>query len=90
MKRACVLCLSASVVLVAIGCKSGGKPSSDATAGTERNTPRGSGPKVNSVPSAAGPVIEANSLSFKASPAINTVLRPWSRIWRRIRPASVW
>ncbi len=29
---------------------------------------RGSGPKVNSVPSAAGPVIEANSLSLMASP----------------------
>ena len=36
---------------------------------------RGSGPKVNSVPSPAGPVIEANSLSASASPAISTVLQ---------------
>ena len=37
---------------------------------------RGSGPKVNSVPYAAGPVIDANSLSFMASPAINNVFMP--------------
>jgi hypothetical protein len=49
---------------------------------------RGSGPKVKRVPSPAGPVIEAYSLSASASPAISTVFRPWSRIWRRIRPAS--
>ena len=36
----------------------------------------------------AAPVIEENSLSFSASPAISVVFRPWSRIWRRIRPDS--
>ena len=50
---------------------------------------RGSGPKVNSMPSPAGPVIDQNSLVAMASPEIICAFMPWSRIWRRISPASV-
>jgi hypothetical protein len=50
---------------------------------------RGSEPKVNIMPSPAGPVIDQNSLVAMASPEIIWLAMPWPRIWRRIRPASV-
>jgi hypothetical protein len=51
---------------------------------------RGSGPKGNNMPSPAGPVIDQNSLFGIASPDIICAGKPWSRICRRINPASVW
>ena len=51
---------------------------------------RGSGEKVMTVPWPASPVIAHYSSATSASPDISTVSMPCSRIWRAIRPASVW
>ena len=50
---------------------------------------RGSGPKVISVPSTAGPPMAENSSEAMPSPDIIVALRPASDDWRAIRPPSV-